>query len=158
MHLLVFSIFGKYFTRHILVDIARLLEYLKNISDWFRNILAILQCFQGRFLQRFLNLSVLCGYNVITISTKLPRFVEALWDPKNRFITIAPFHKFFLMIFFCFTELAGQSRVKKSDRQQCRLRWGRAHTWAESTWATEELLYPDRATRGTRVATVSRTI
>ena len=40
---------------------VRLLQYLNNISDWFWNILAFLQCFQGIFLQRFLNLSVLCG-------------------------------------------------------------------------------------------------
>ena len=45
---------------------ARLLQYLNNISDWFQNILAILQYFQGIFLQYFLNLSVLCGVYVKT--------------------------------------------------------------------------------------------
>ena len=39
------------------MDIARLLQYLNNISDRFRNILAILQYFQGIFLQHFLNIS-----------------------------------------------------------------------------------------------------
>ena len=42
-------------------DITRLLQYFKNISDWFRKILATLQYFQGIFLQYFLNISVLCG-------------------------------------------------------------------------------------------------
>ena len=43
-------------------DIARLLQYFNNISDKFRNILVILQYFQGIVLQYFLNISVLCGY------------------------------------------------------------------------------------------------
>ena len=53
MHLLVLAIFC--------AEIAKLLQYFKNISDRFRNILEILQYFQGIFLQYCLNISVLCG-------------------------------------------------------------------------------------------------
>ena len=49
MHLLVLAIFRKYWL------------YFNNISDIFRNILEILQYFQGIFLQYFLNISVLFG-------------------------------------------------------------------------------------------------
>ena len=42
-------------------DIERLLQYFNNISDRFRNILAIVQYFQEIFLQYFLNIWVLCG-------------------------------------------------------------------------------------------------
>ena len=42
-------------------EIERLLQYFNNISDNFRNILAILQYFQRIFLQYFLNISVLSG-------------------------------------------------------------------------------------------------
>ena len=42
-------------------DIGRLLQYFKNISDKFRNILAILQYFHGIFLQYCLNISVPYG-------------------------------------------------------------------------------------------------
>ena len=42
-------------------DIARLLQYFTNISDRFRNILAILQYFQGIFRKYCRNIPVLCG-------------------------------------------------------------------------------------------------
>ena len=61
MHFLALAIFGKYCIRHILCDIGRLSQYFNNISDSFRNILAILQYFQGIFLQYCLNISVLRG-------------------------------------------------------------------------------------------------
>ena len=35
---------------------TRVLQYLNNISNWFRSILAILQYFQRIFLEYFLNL------------------------------------------------------------------------------------------------------
>ena len=41
-------------------EITRLLQYFINTSDRFRNILSILQYFEGIFLQYFLNISVLC--------------------------------------------------------------------------------------------------
>ena len=56
MHLLVLAIIRKSRSKT-----AKLLQYFKNISDRFRNILAILQYFQEIFLQYFLNISVLCG-------------------------------------------------------------------------------------------------
>ena len=49
-------------------DIARLLQYFNNISDRFRNILAILQYVQGILLQYFLNISVLCGYLICAMN------------------------------------------------------------------------------------------
>ena len=63
MHLLILAIFGKYCIPYVVfcADIARLLEYFKNISDRFRNILLILEYFHGIFLQYGLNISVLCG-------------------------------------------------------------------------------------------------
>ena len=48
-------------------DIARLLQYFNNISDRLRNILEILQYFQGIFVQYCLIISVLCGL-VINVS------------------------------------------------------------------------------------------
>ena len=41
-------------------NVVRLLQYFNNISDKFRNILAILQYLKGVFLKYFLNNSVLC--------------------------------------------------------------------------------------------------
>ena len=62
MHLLVLAIFRKYCIRHILCEHSKIVIILStNISDRVRNILAILQYFQGIFLQYFLNISVLCG-------------------------------------------------------------------------------------------------
>ena len=61
MLLLVLAIFRKYYIVIFCADIARLLQYFNNISDRFRNILAILQYFQEIFLQYFINDPVLSG-------------------------------------------------------------------------------------------------
>ena len=79
IYLLVLKIFWKYSLENIAyvifcADIARLLQYFNNVSDRFRNILAILQYFQGIFLQYFLNISVLCGtYRAISKFLKSKR-------------------------------------------------------------------------------------
>ena len=64
MHLvvLVIHIFRKYCIRHILCGHRKIMTNFNNISDRFRNISAILQYFQGIFLQYCLNILVLCGY------------------------------------------------------------------------------------------------
>ena len=42
-------------------DIARFLQYFRNLSNSFINIFAILQHFNGIFLKYLLNITVLCG-------------------------------------------------------------------------------------------------
>ena len=54
-------------------DITRFLQYFNNISDRFRNILAVLQYFQGIFLQYCINISVLCGI-----------WYAEKWSPEKR--------------------------------------------------------------------------
>ena len=58
MHFLVWQYLANIAYVIFCADIARLLQYFNNISDRFRNILAILQYFQGIFLQYCLNISV----------------------------------------------------------------------------------------------------
>ena len=43
------------------MDIARFLQYFRNLSDSFITILAILQDFNGIFAKYCLNITVLCG-------------------------------------------------------------------------------------------------
>ena len=76
MHFIVLAIFEKYRIRHIPCDIARLLQYFSNISDRFRNILAILQYFQAIFIQYFLNISVLC--EILIYAVNIDIFLYAL--------------------------------------------------------------------------------
>ena len=66
MHLLILAIlqFGSLENIAYIIfcaDIASFLQYFNNISDRFRNVLAILQYFQGIFQQFCINISVLCG-------------------------------------------------------------------------------------------------
>ena len=45
-------------------DIARFLQYFRNLSNSFINIFAILQDFNGIFSKYSFNITVLCGINV----------------------------------------------------------------------------------------------
>ena len=47
-----------------LADIARFLQYFRNLSNSFINIVAILQDFNGIFLKYSLNITVQCGLYV----------------------------------------------------------------------------------------------
>ena len=46
-------------------DIARFLQYFRNLSNSFINILAILQDFNEIFFKYYLNITVLCRWEVI---------------------------------------------------------------------------------------------
>ena len=67
-------------------DIARSLQYLKNLSNSFINILAILQHFNGIFLKYFLNITVLCGTYSIQVDSN--QFHKKLWRFKNQKLRI----------------------------------------------------------------------
>ena len=64
-------------------DIARFLQYFRNLSDSFINILAILQDFNGIFSKYCLNITVLCGY---FINCFLIKEALLLWGKKSRFL------------------------------------------------------------------------
>ena len=59
-------------------DIARFLQYFRNLSNSFINMLAILQDFNGIFLKYSLNITVLCGYNLWIISVWIIITVKTL--------------------------------------------------------------------------------
>ena len=65
------------------MDIARFLQYFRNLSKSFINILAILQHFNGIFLKYFLNITVLCGYitvwSVCLIVNYFVEFSKYIW-------------------------------------------------------------------------------
>ena len=56
-------------------DIARFLQYFRNLSNSFINILAILQDFNGIFSKHFLNLTVLCRLYCIYWYCYVPAFI-----------------------------------------------------------------------------------
>ena len=69
-------------------DIARFLQYFRNRSNSFINILAILQDFNGIFLKYSLNITVLCGL----LMDPWVLFRHGLWFIKKLWIKTIVLH------------------------------------------------------------------
>ena len=67
-------------------DIARFLQYFRNLSNSFINILAILQDFNGIFSKYFLIITVLCGYAITCIWSSDLKIVQCFILPHHWWI------------------------------------------------------------------------
>ena len=82
-------------------DIARFLQYFRNLSNSFINIFAILQDFDVIFLKYSFNITVLCGYDIKSLgiqNLKVSGSNPILWN-----ITSASTTEFFFSFFLCNT-------------------------------------------------------